>query len=416
MFVREAGRGAPRQLARLQIRLHLFVHLVDSREALCLTLRCAMARHAAACAHALAHKLARERAAAKTRVYEACWLRAELPKSSRPASERDLVAIHDIHADGLLGEPCMYGSRMARLGELERTRGRREAQTPRAPTTMSATERRRRCPLPATTMSATTSLRSGSKQWSCHARCSRSASCPPPLGLQRHTAYTVGTWNATSSTEALEEAIRDVDAASPRHGGRTHSERRQKVRPRREAESMPATLAAAGAPRQQRGSSKAAAAASRQQGSSSNSKAAARQQGSKAARQQGSNSSGSSSSSKPRHPRPPDEFGLDALACIVAVGHQFGHAAGIPSGTSGTRRVVRLERQGGFRCLALLPLRQRQRRSPVPSPCVSDRDAPWDFISPASPASSKHKLVCEDADKGDDRQRPSATIGNGHRQ
>ena len=112
----------------------------------------------------------------------------------------------------------------------------------------------------------------------------------------------------------------------------------------------------------------------------------------------------------------PDEFGLDALACIVAVGHQFGHAAGIPSGTSGTRRVVRLERQGGFRCLALLPLRQRQRRSPVPSPCVSDRDAPWDFISPASPASSKHKLVCEDADKGDDRQRPSATIGNGHRQ
>ena len=43
MFVREAGRGAPRQLARLQIRLHLFVHLVDSREALCLTLRCAMA-------------------------------------------------------------------------------------------------------------------------------------------------------------------------------------------------------------------------------------------------------------------------------------------------------------------------------------------------------------------------------------
>ena len=46
----------------------------------------------------------------------------------------------------------------------------------------------------------------------------------------------------------------------------------------------------------------------------------------------------------------------------------------------------------------------------------SDRDAPGDFISPASPASSKHKLVCEDADKGDDRQRPSATIGNGHRQ
>ena len=106
MLVREASRGAPRQLARLQIRLHLFLHLVDSREALCLTLRCAMARHAAACAHALAPKLARERAAAKAPVYEVCSRRAELPKSSRPASERDLVAMHEIHADGLLGELC----------------------------------------------------------------------------------------------------------------------------------------------------------------------------------------------------------------------------------------------------------------------------------------------------------------------
>ena len=57
------------------------------------------ARHAAACAHALAPKLARERAAAKARVYEACWPRAELPKSSRPASElviRGALELHDM--------------------------------------------------------------------------------------------------------------------------------------------------------------------------------------------------------------------------------------------------------------------------------------------------------------------------------
>ena len=51
-------------------------------------------------------QLARERAAAKAPVYEVCSPRAELPKSSRPASERDLVAMHEIHADGLLGELC----------------------------------------------------------------------------------------------------------------------------------------------------------------------------------------------------------------------------------------------------------------------------------------------------------------------
>ena len=184
-----------------------------------------------------------------------------------------------------------YGSRMARLGELERTRGRREAQTPRAPTTMSATERRRRCPLPATTMSATTSLRSGSKQWSCHARCSRSASCPPPLGLQRHTAYTVGTWNATSSTEALlrghQGRRRRLTSARWSHPLRTPPESPPAPRGGEHARNPCSSRSTKAAARQQQGSSSSIKAARQQQQQQGSSKAA-KQQGSKAAKQQSS--------------------------------------------------------------------------------------------------------------------------------
>ena len=167
---------------------------------------------------------------------------------------------------------------------------------------------------------------------------------------------------------------------------------------------MPATLAAAGAPRQQRGSSKAAAAASRQQGGSSNSKAAARQQGSKAARQQGSKAAKQQGSKAAR------QQGSKAPTAVAAT----------------SRVILGLLRNLDWTPSLVLSLLATNSAMPLGFLQVllelgewydsSDRDAPWDFISPASPASSKHKLVCEDADKGNDRQRPSATIGNGHRQ